>query len=342
MTFAHAWILHFLWMVPVVGLVLYLAERKRHKDLSAFADAALLPRLVPASGGMRFVKGLLKLWALACLILALAGPRWGSHYEEIQQKGVDILVLLDVSRSMLVSDLKPNRLEWARRKISDLLQVVQGDRVGFVAFSGAAFLLCPLTLDYGAIRMFLDQAGPDLIPVPGTDLGRAIETGLKGFDQTAETDRVMLLITDGEDHEQRGLRAAREAAEKGVRIFIIGIGDPKGGPVPLNDEKGGFRKDEKGDLIFSRLDEQGLMEMARMTGGRYVRSMTGDMDLDLIYFDGIRPMTTPGEVQSGKIRVYEERFYLFVLAAVLTLLAEGSFRRFVSRFQKQTQVQDVA
>jgi len=323
MTFTRLWILNLLWILPIIVFVLMVYDRQKKRALERLADHELLSRLTGKEmKGRRFVKGLFLLLTVGLMILSLAGPRWGSHYQEVSQKGVDIMILVDVSPSMQVEDIKPNRLERARREILDFLRVVQGDRVGLVAFSGAAFVQCPLTLDYIALEMFLSAIEPGLIPVPGTDLGAAIETGLSAFDPKSETDKVMLLITDGEDNEKQGLKMAEEAAAKGVKVFVFGIGDPSGGPIPADDGKGGFLKDEKGKLILSKLDEEGLQQIAKSTGGIYVRSVAGDLDLDLLYFDGIRSRTKAQTLKSGKIKVYEERFTFFLLAAFLFLLIE--------------------
>lgn len=324
MNFSHTWILHFLWLVPITALLFIVYSRQRTRAMERFAEPELLDRLTgDIRRGRRIIRSAFLLATLGLMLLALAGPRWGSHYQEVSQKGVDIMIVLDVSSSMLVSDVKPDRLERARREISDFIQVVQGDRVGLVAFSGAAFIQCPLTLDYGALSMFLNALRPDLIPVPGTDLGAAIERAISSFDKKSETDRVILLITDGEDNENKGLQAAREAAKRGIKIFVFGIGDPSGGPVPAGEGKGGFKKDKDGNLILSKLDEEGLSEIASITGGSYIRSVAGDLDLDLLYFEGIRSRTEAATLKSGKIKVYEERFAIFVIAAFLFLLLEG-------------------
>ena len=324
MTMTRWWTLHFLWLLPLIALFLVIGARRKKKALERFADQPLLPRLTGQErDGAVFLKNILLLATLALILLALAGPRWGSHYQEVSQKGVDIMVAVDVSTSMLVQDVKPDRLERAKREIVDLVKVIRGDRVGLVAFSGAAFTQCPLTLDYGAVTMFLNALEPDLIPVPGTDLGAAIETCLASFDFKANSDKTIILITDGEDNEQKGLEAAREAAAKGVKIFIFGIGDPSGGPVPHLDGKGGFKKDAQGNLVLSKLDEKGLEEIASITGGVYTRSDAGDFDLDTLYFDGIKSLTRDETLKSGKIKVYEERFAIFVFAAFIILLIEG-------------------
>jgi Ca-activated chloride channel family protein len=327
MKLAHLWILHLFWLLPLAALALVVYGRQRRKAMERFADEGLLLRLTGEElRRRRFFKGLFLLSTLALMLFALAGPRWGSHYQEVSQRGVDIMVLVDVSRSMLVEDIEPNRLERARREILDFLRVIQGDRVGLVAFSGAAYVQCPLTLDYGALEMFLSSLEPDLIPVPGTDLGGAIEVGVASFDPKSETDKVILLITDGEDNEKRGLEAAQEAAQKGVKIFVFGMGETGGGPIPAGEGEGGFKKDEEGKLILSKLEEKGLQEIASVTGGTYVRSVAGDLDLDLLYFDGIKSRTEAEILKSGKIKVYEERFPIFLLAAFLFLLMEDVIR----------------
>ena len=324
MTIARLWVLNFLWLLPLVIVAFIFHRRQKKRWLVQFAEEPLLPRLTEEEQrGRSFLKGLLLLSALGSMILALAGPRWGSHYQEVSRKGVDIMILVDVSSSMLVADIEPNRLERAEREILDFLRVVQGDRAGLVAFAGTAFVQCPLTLDYEALKIFLNELNPDLIPVPGTDLGAAIQTGLAAFDFTSATDKVILLITDGEDNEKQGLAAARKALDQGIKIFIFGMGEPSGGPVPAGDGKGGFKKDKDGKLIFSGLDESGLQKIADLTGGTYVRSVTGDLDLDILYFGGIKSKTEAEILKSGKIKVHEERFTVFLLAAFLFLLVEG-------------------
>jgi Ca-activated chloride channel family protein len=324
MNLSHLWMLNLLWLLPLAAVALIVQGRQKKRALRVFADPHLLERLAALDHrGRRFIKALLLLVSLGLMLFALAGPRWGSHYEEVSQKGVDIMLLIDVSPSMLVEDIDPNRLERARREILDFIRVVAGDRVGLIAFAGAAFIQCPLTLDYAALEMFLSALQPDLIPVPGTDLGAAIDLGIAAFDDESATDKVILLITDGEDNEARGLAAARQAAAKGIKIFVFGIGDVGGGPIPELDGSGGFKKDRQGKLILSKLEEEGLQNIASLTGGTYVRSVAGDLDLDVLYFDGIKSRTRAQELKSGKIKVYEERFALFVLAAFILLLIEG-------------------
>lgn len=323
MTLAYGWVLHFLWILPIAGFALIVQNRSRRQSMKRFAEPALLERLtLNEHKGKRFVKDILLLSALGILFISLAGPRWGNRYQEVSRKGVDIMVLVDVSRSMMVEDVKPNRLERARREIIDFLKVVEGDRVGLTAFAGTAFVQCPLTLDYAALEMFLSALRPGIIPVPGTDLGAAIETALSAFDFKTETDKVMLLITDGEDNEHRGLEAARNATRQGVKIFVFGIGELSGGPVPSDGKQGGFAKDRDGKLVLSKLDEKTLQELSSVTDGGYVRSVSGDLDLDMLYFEGIKQKTEAQTLKSGKIKIYEERFNVFILASFFLLLME--------------------
>ena len=323
MTFSRLWLLNFIWLLPFLIFIFVFSGRRREQALRGFAEENLLLRLcAPEPRTRRVVRSIFLLLGAGLMIMAIAGPRWGERIQEVTQKGVDIMICMDVSTSMLVEDVRPNRLERAKREVIDLIRVIQGDRIGLVAFAGEAFLQCPLTLDYNAVVMFLNQLSPDLIPVYGTDLGKAIDTAYASFDKESITDKVMLLITDGEDNEEKGRMAAEKAADSGIRIFVFGIGDPSGGPIPRTG-KGGFEKDIAGKLVLSKLEEETLVDMARVTGGGYVRSIEGDMDLDRLYFDGIREKTEAGILKTGKIKIFEERFHIFLIIALIFLLLEG-------------------
>jgi len=322
MSFARIWVFHLFWLLPVVVFLLVAAGRRKKKALQAFAEPSLMARLASIeSRSKTALRGILVTLAVGLVIFALAGPQWGDKYEEVTQKGVDILLCLDVSQSMMVEDVSPNRLERAKREDMDLIRVVTGDRMGLVAFAGKAFLQCPLTLDYSALEMFLDQITPDLIPVSGTNLGDAIDVAAAAFDADSNTDKVVLLLTDGEDNEGKGTAAAQKAAQKGIKIFVFGIGDPSGGPVPASSG-GGFEKDKSGQMVLSKLDEETLARIAQTTGGDYTRSIDGDLDLDKLYFEGIKQKTQQKMLKSGKIKVEEERFFIFLMIAWVLLLFE--------------------
>ncbi|MCA1786588.1 MAG: VWA domain-containing protein, partial [Desulfobacteraceae bacterium] len=227
---------------------------------------------------------------------------------------------LDCSRSMLAQDIAPSRLERAKREIIDLLRLMKSDRAGLVAFAGQAVLQCPLTMDHGAFHIFLQVLTPDYLPVGGTNLTAAIEACYNGFEADADTDKAIILITDGENTAGDVSEIARKMADKNIKVFTIGVGDPAGAPIP--DPEGGFTKDEQGNIVLSRVDEESLKEIARLTGGSYVRSVAGDMDLDLIYTRGIRGTMEQKTLEQGKKKVGEQRFQWFLFPCVLLLLIE--------------------
>lgn len=322
MKFESNWAFYLLFILPVIIFLILFEYRKKRAGLKLFADPDLLPVLtMPIKRGIIFLKGLFLVIAVFFIILACAGPRWGFHLQEVQRRGVDIVFLLDVSASMQAEDVKPDRLERAKREITDFLKIAAGDRIGLVLFAGDAFVQCPLTLDYDAIAMFLGSVGVDTLPVQGTDIGQGIKTALNAFDFKSAIDKVIVMITDGEDNEGLGLQQADKAMDKGVKIFVYGIGEPSGAPIP--DETGGFKKDKIGNLILSKLNEKDLRRIAKATDGRYVRSVTGDLDLDRLYFEGIKIKTEAKELESGKIKIFEERFYIFIWIAFVFLVIEG-------------------
>lgn len=324
MKFDRLWTLNLLWLMPALIFVFIYEVRKKRAALNLFAERNLLQYLTGEENrGRILLKRMLFLSAITMMILAVAGPRWGSRYQEVTREGVDIMIAVDVSPSMLVKDVDPSRLERAKREITDFINVIKGDRIGLVAFSGLAFVQCPLTLDYSACQMFLSELKPDLIPIAGTDIGAAINAAVESFDPESSTDKVILLITDGEDNEGRGKEAAEKAAEKDVKIFVFGIGETAGGPVPAEDGSGGFLKDRHGKVVLSKLDEEGLKKITEITGGDYVRSVAGDLDLDLLYFSGIESKTDASVLKSGKTKVYEERFMFFLFTAFIFIFTEG-------------------
>ena len=207
--------------------------------------------------------------------MALARPQWGAETQEVERKGVQVMVALDVSNSMLAQDVKPSRLERAKLEIADLMRRLGGDEVGLVLFSGASFIQFPLTSDYATAQSFLDDARPSVISKPGTDIGDAVRTALRGFDEHSNSQRVILLITDGEGHDPNSLDVVKQAAEEGVLFYTIGFGSPEGVPVPLVDDAGnvvGYKQDAAGETVLTRLDEKTLQEVARIGGGQYYRA----------------------------------------------------------------------
>lgn len=322
--FARPLMLYLLWSLPVLAAIFLLGARRRRRLLEDFATRPSLERIAPdASPPRRMLKAGLSLLALTALIIALAGPRWGYSWLTLQRSTASLVVALDCSRSMLAQDVSPERMQRGKREVLDLLDLLQGERVGLVAFAGTAFLQCPLTLDHGALRLFLSVLGPDYLPVGGTDLALALETALAAFDHKDPGDKFILLLTDGEattpEARDKGLQAARDAAARGVRIFTVGVGSEQGAPVPAR-EGGGFTRDQNGAIVHSRLDESLLRQIADTTGGEYLRSVSGDTGLGRIYSQHI----AGGETQETGERVqrFTDRSHWFVGLAFFLLLAE--------------------
>jgi Ca-activated chloride channel family protein len=327
MQFGNLHYLLLLWLVPALVFFYLYAGMRRQRRILIFCGPELYERLSSSLlRGRRRLKALLMVLAVALFVAALARPQWGYHFEDIKRVGVDIIVAVDVSRSMLAEDISPSRLERARRKLQDFTGMLDGDRIGLVAFAGSSFLQCPLTLDYGAFSMFLEYLSPDMIPVPGTDMAAAIRTAIRAFNRRERTSKALILITDGEDHAGDVLQAAEEARREGIRIFAIGIGTPDGTPVPAIDGTGGFMKDRSGSLVLSRLDEKALQKIALETGGAYVRSVTGDLDLETIYHGSIKKDVEQKELSSARRKRWEERFQWFAALGLVLLVLEFFIR----------------
>ncbi|BBO83824.1 hypothetical protein DSCO28_43900 [Desulfosarcina ovata subsp. sediminis] len=322
MSFFRTQMLFFIWAVPLLLLTVVYGMRRRRHILRRFASDHGLAAIAPYDAAVRrWIKGALLAGAVLFTAVALAGPKYGYRWQEIHQRGVDIVIALDCSRSMTAADIQPSRLERAKREVFDLLGMLQGDRVGLVAFAGTAFLQCPLTLDYDAFNLFLNALSPDYLPVGGTDITGALETAMNSFDPKSGADKAVILITDGENTGSGDPIAAAETfKEKSIKLFCIGVGSSDGVPIPEAD--GGFKKDRSGQIVLSRLDETTLKKMAVVTGGTYVRSVAGDMDLDAIYTDEIRRTMDAETVTSGRKQVWEDRFQWPLALALACLVAE--------------------
>jgi len=319
MTFADIHMLYLIWLVPVVVALFVWGAVRRRRILSTFASVRSQDSILPEqTTSRRRVKAALMVLSVLFLILALAGPRYGYVWQEVERKGVDIIVALDCSKSMLAEDVKPSRLERAKREIIDLLGMLEGDRIGLVAFAGEAFLQCPLTLDYGSFNIFLEALSPDYLPVGGTDLDGALTASMKAFKAEEATDKAIILITDGESTEGNPEEVAKKAAEMGVKIFTIGVGSKEGVPVP--DPSGGFQKNRDGSILLSKLDAATLKRMAALTGGSFVRSVAGDMDLDAIYTQGIRKTMEARSLESSRKKVWENRYQWFLGLSMVCLV----------------------
>jgi Ca-activated chloride channel homolog len=323
MTFGSPVYLYGLILVPTALLFLIWAEQRRKKAIARMGEAQLIARLsqdVNTRG--RIVKAGLWLGALALLLIALARPQWGETRQTVTQKGVQVMVVLDTSKSMLAQDVKPDRLTRAKMDISELMSRLNGDEVGLTVFSGASFTLFPLTSDYNTARSFLDVAKPGIVSLPGTSIGSAIRTALAGFDTLRTSQKVIVLMTDGEDDPAAMDAAAKEAAKAGAMIYAVGFGSNSGDVIPEYDEQGqviGVKKDRSGQTVVSTLNDKALKDIAALTGGQYFPATTDSSELDALTADLSR--LQKGDIQQHESVKRHEQFTWFLGAALLLLVA---------------------
>jgi Ca-activated chloride channel family protein len=316
--------LYLLWLVPVVAFLYAWAAYRRKRALRAFVEEDLLARIgLSASGTGRATKAVLVTLAVAFIAFAAARPAWNPKPQTIERRGRDIMVLLDVSKSMLAEDLVPNRLERAKLAIKDMVDRLQGDRIGLIVFAGNAVLKVPLTLDYGFFDLILDDVDVNSVSRGGTKIGDAIRKAMdEGFDTQEKKYKDIILITDGEDHDSFPVEAAEEAGEKGIRIIAIGIGDEgQGRRIPITDAQGNRSfLTYDGHEVWSRLDANTLRKMANATpGGKYLNVATGAIDLGDVYLKLIAG-EEKRDLEAKTMTLYEEKFQIF-LAVALGLLA---------------------
>ncbi len=324
--FGEPRVLLLLLLVPLLGAFLVLVRIRRRRLLARFGREDLVARLVSAPGAGRWaLRVFLILIAATFLILTLARPRWGQKVEEVRRQGVDVIVAIDVSLSMLAEDVKPNRLVRAREEVASLIDSLSGDRVALVAFAGDSYVACPLTLDYAAAKIFLDILDPSLIPVPGTAIASVIRKSTRAFDSKEKRYKVLVLITDGEDHEGDVLGAAKDAAREGVVIYTLGVGTGAGSPIPLREPGGGvsgYKQDKAGKIVTSRLDPVMLAEIAEAAGGKYLPATAEGREIREIE-DRIARMERR-EVGSRFTITYEERYQIPLAVALLALLLDAA------------------
>jgi len=321
---------HVLWLLlvfpPAMFVFFWWSWRKRQQLMTQFIHARLLPGLIsgvsPARQKIRMVGLIL---AVAGLIFALARPQWGFDWEEVKQRGLDIVVAIDTSKSMLAEDIAPNRLERAKLAALDLMQQAKSDRLGLVAFAGSAFLECPLTIDDTAFRQSVTALNVNTISQGGTALAEAINTALTAFKE-GENYKVLVLFTDGEDNDEGALDAAQSAAKAGLRIFTIGIGKAEGELIRIGDGKGNtdYVRDADGNVVKSHLNEALLQQIAGATEGGFYLPLRGAKTIDTLYEKGLAPLPK-SEGKEKLVKRYHERYHWPLAAAILLLLGEMFF-----------------
>ncbi len=321
---------HLLWLLlvipPAMVAFFWWAWRARQRLVTQFIQARLLPGLTVGISTRRQRVGLACLvLAVVCLILALARPQWDFEWEEAKQRGLDIVIAIDTSKSMLAEDIAPNRLARAKLSALDLMQQARSDRLGLVAFAGSAFLQCPLTVDDVAFRQSVESLDVNTIPQGGTALAEAIETAMTAFKE-GENYKVLVLLTDGEDHDSGALEAARKAAQAGLQIFTIGIGSAEGELLPMKDGKGrtDYVRDEQGNVVKSHLNETLLQDIARTSAKGFYLPLRGAKTMDVLYAQGLAPLPK-SESEAKLIKRYHERFHWPLGLAIVLLAAEILF-----------------
>jgi Ca-activated chloride channel family protein len=321
--FAHIHYLYALIALPVLGVVFLIALQQRKNALKAFGQANLVKGLAPeASLSKPWLKFVLVETALMLIIIAMAGPQFGTRLKEVKREGVELVIALDVSNSMLSEDIAPNRLENAKRAISKLVDRLHNDKVALIVFAGDAFVQLPMTTDYTAAKLFLSTITPKLVTNQGTAIGAAIDLGMKSFTPGDEKNKAMIIITDGENHEGNAIELATAANEAGIIVHTIGMGLSKGAPIPEYNQFGqkDYRTDAQGTTVISKLDEDMLKKIAVSGGGKYIRANNTKTGLNAL-FDELNRMEKV-EMEAKVYSEYEEQYQYFVGFALLILFIE--------------------
>jgi Ca-activated chloride channel family protein len=320
--FANPDFLYLLLLLPVMVILWILNGIRKKKALRRFGNNDLVMKLMPEHSGARpFIKFILQLLALSAVIILLARPQFGSKLEEVKKEGVEVIIALDVSNSMLAEDIQPNRLTRAKQALTRLIDNLENDKIGLIVFAGDAYTQIPITTDYISAKMFLNAINPDMVPKQGTAIGSAISLGMKSFSPGEGKSKAMIIITDGENHEDDPVSVAEEAAKEGIVIHTIGIGSTEGVPVPvIVNGKRDYLKDRDGNTVITKLDEDILKRIALATGGNYVRASNTNIGLDEIYSE-IKKMKKQ-EMESKMYTEYNDQFQIFAVIALFLLVTD--------------------
>ncbi len=316
--------LYWLLIIPVLVAIYVMIRLWNKRQFERFANIKLREYLVPMFSSARAnTKFVIFNLIIALLIIGAANLQSGSKMEKVKREGIDLFLCVDISNSMHAEDIAPNRLERSKQAINKLISKLGGDRIGIIVFAGNAYVQLPITTDYSAAKMFLSTVDTDLIPTQGTEVGRAIELAIKSFGDTKHN-KAIIIISDGEDHENGGaVKAAQEAAKHGIKIYTIGMGLDEGAPIPLYNKYGkktGYKKDKDGNIIITKVDDKILRQIAEIGDGIYVRASNSNVGLDKIYEDINK--TEKSEIESNVFTDYDDQFQWFVGAAIILLIIE--------------------
>ncbi|NCE72650.1 VWA domain-containing protein [Odoribacter sp. Z80] len=319
--FAHPGLLYLLIVILLLVVFYVVMVGKKRKAIAEFGNPELLKPLMPLlsfkRGTWKFVMLML---ALAFVILGVAGPQFGSKLQQVKKKGVELMIVLDVSNSMMAQDIKPSRLEKAKMAISRMVEKLSDDKVGLVVFAGDAYVQLPITTDYSSAKLFLSGINTDIVPVQGTAIGSAIDLAARSFTPEAETSKAIIVITDGENHQDDAIIAAKRAHEKGIVVHTIGMGLEQGAPIPQKGASGQFMKDGQGNVVISKLDENTLQEVAKAGEGVYVRASNTDVGLNQL-LDEVNQMEKT-LLEERVYSDYAEKYQYFLLVGLFFILVE--------------------
>jgi Ca-activated chloride channel family protein len=320
--FANPDFLYLLLVIPLLILLWVINSLRRNSALRRFGDSKLIAKLIPeASKSRPVIKLIIQLFALISGILLLARPQFGSKLEEVKKEGVEIIIALDVSNSMLSEDIQPDRLERAKQSISRLIDQFEDDKIGLIVFAGDAYTQIPVTNDYLSAKMFLSTISPDMVSKQGTAIGAAIDLGIRSFSPNIKESKALIIISDGENHEDDPIAKAKEAAEAGIVIHTIGIGSADGSPIPVTvNGRKDFLKDIDGNTVISRLDENILNETALTANGKYTRATNTNIGLNDIFND-IKKMNKQ-EMEGTIYTEYNDQFQFFAAAMIIFLFVD--------------------
>ncbi|MBN1181229.1 MAG: VWA domain-containing protein [Bacteroidales bacterium] len=321
--FANSEFLFLLFIVPIVVVVFILLNYRKKSAVKRFGNPELLAQLMPEVSKLRpVVKLVFLLLTIVFIIMAIARPQFGSKLQEVKREGIELVIALDVSNSMLAEDLQPNRLERAKQAISKLIDKLENDKLGLVVFAGDAYIQLPITTDYAAAKMFLSTINTEIVPKQGTAIGAAIDLASRCFTPETKAGKAIIVITDGENHEDDAVGAAKRAAEKGITVHAIGMGMPRGVPIPIRGTYGqiNYRKDSEGKTVLSKLNENLLQQLVAAGGGTYIRATNSKIGLNEI-FDEIGKMNKE-EYEAKVYADYEEQFQYFVGLALFFIILE--------------------
>lgn len=319
--FAHPGLLYLLIVIPLLIVFFVMMARKKKKAIAEFGNPELLEPLMPLlsfrRGAWKFVMLML---ALVFVIIGVAGPQFGSKLQQVKKKGIELMIALDVSNSMMAQDIKPSRLEKAKMAIARMVEKLSNDKVGLIVFAGDAYVQLPITTDYSSAKLFLSNISTDVVPIQGTAIGSAIDLAAKSFTPETETSKAIIVITDGENHQDDAVAAAKRAREKGITVHTIGMGLEQGAPIPEKGYPGQFMKDGSGNIVVSKLDEKTLKEIAKSGEGLYVRASNTEVGLTQLLDEVNRMEKTL--LEERIYTDYAEKYQYFLLVGLFFIFVE--------------------